>query len=354
MGTTLIFPAVTPEAAVFFRKLRKEGRKAITAASVACDEQIYGKCMFLPSVNAPEFEAAFLGLLKAENITGIFAPVASVHVFLSQFLSQRNLPIQMLNESPISEQVAGYRELLGTAQKLEPLEKLLSEGRSRLSTHAIAGIIRQARLIYGESNEEKIAAMMGVSASAVPGDVVEVGSLMGRTAAVLRLLSQRYAIGHVLTVDPWDAEEGVQHESPEFIQSMSHSWEPGLIADAFRINMLGMGKENFFHLQLPSLEGVKVYAHRPALGDHDFTGFRPSGKISVLHIDANHDFDAVRDDLEEWGRFLVPGGWLILDDYVWAHGDGPQRVGDAWLAKHQAELDIAFVCGKALFVRLKR
>ena len=219
--------------------------------------------------------------------------------------------------------------------------------------HAIAGILRQARVIYGESNEEKITAMMGIFASAIRGDVVEVGSLMGRTAAVLRLLARRYQTGPVLTVDPWDAGEGVQHDSPAFIQSMTHSWEPGLIANAFRINMLGMGSDDFFHLQLPSMQGFEVYGQRPRLGDDDFTGFTPSGRIAVLHIDANHDYAAVRDDLEKWGQCLVPGSWLILDDYVWAHGDGPQRVGDEWLAQRRDEIDTAFVCGKALFVHLQ-
>lgn len=352
MGTTLIFPAVTPEAAAYFRQLAKEGRIAIAAASVVFEEDKYGKCTFLPSVNSPEFGPAFLGLLQNENITEIFSPVASVHVFLSEFLSKRKLPVRLVNDSPISVQVAHYHDILDCAQKLEPFEKLLANGKSRLSRHAIAAILRQSQMIYGESNEEKIAAMMGIFATAIKGDVVEIGSLMGRTAAVLRLLAQRYATGSVLTVDPWDAAEGVQHDSPEFIQSMSCSWEPGLIAQGFRVNMLGMGGQDFFHLCLPSLEACDVYAQRPLFEDSDFSGFRPSGRISVLHIDANHDFDAVKSDLEKWGSFLVPGSWLILDDYEWLHGNGPQRVGDAWITQRLNEIDIAFVCGKALFIHL--
>lgn len=48
----------------------------------------------------------------------------------------------------------------------------------------------------------------------------------------------------------------------------------------------------------------------------------------------------------------VPGGWLILDDDVWAHDDGPRRVGDALPAEQGANVRRAFVGGKALFVKL--
>ena len=45
------------------------------------------------------------------------------------------------------------------------------------------------------------------------------------------------------------------------------------------------------------------------------------------------------------------GGWLILDDYFWLHGNGPQRVGDAILTERAADISRAFVCGRALFLK---
>ena len=35
----------------------------------------------------------------------------------------------------------------------------------------------------------------------------------------------------------------------------------------------------------------------------------------VIHIDAGHDFKAVRSDLDAWWSVLKPGGVLIADDY---------------------------------------
>jgi hypothetical protein len=41
----------------------------------------------------------------------------------------------------------------------------------------------------------------------------------------------------------------------------------------------------------------------------------------------------------------------VLDDYLWAHGNGPQRMGDLLLEARRESIDCAFVCGKALFIR---
>jgi hypothetical protein len=76
-------------------------------------------------------------------------------------------------------------------------------------------------------------------------------------------------------------------------------------------------------------------------------------RIAILHIDANHDYDAVRNDCDLWLRRLLPGAWLILDDYVWSHGDGPLRVGNELIEEYAERIERAFVCGKALFMKFR-
>ena len=78
------------------------------------------------------------------------------------------------------------------------------------------------------------------------------------------------------------------------------------------------------------------------------------GQIAVLHIDGNHDYEKVALDCELWLTLLHMDGWLILDDYLWAHGDGPYRVGNAILKDKAASIAQSFVCGKALFVKFQR
>ncbi len=48
---------------------------------------------------------------------------------------------------------------------------------------------------------------------------------------------------------------------------------------------------------------------------------------------------------------LLPGAWLVLDDYIWAHGDGPYLIGNELLREEWKRIECAFVCGKALFVK---
>ncbi|NBQ05037.1 MAG: class I SAM-dependent methyltransferase [Actinobacteria bacterium] len=73
--------------------------------------------------------------------------------------------------------------------------------------------------------------------------------------------------------------------------------------------------------------------------------------VAVIHIDGNHDYSSVREDCELWLTRLVPGAWLILDDYIWAHGDGPYRMGNELLRDEVDRIERAFVSGKALFVK---
>jgi hypothetical protein len=45
----------------------------------------------------------------------------------------------------------------------------------------------------------------------------------------------------------------------------------------------------------------------------------------------------------------MPGGWIVFDDYQWAFGDGPTRVGDELL--ETGHFDCAFAWSDSLFMR---
>ncbi len=48
---------------------------------------------------------------------------------------------------------------------------------------------------------------------------------------------------------------------------------------------------------------------------------------------------------------VMPGGWVVMDDYLWPFGDGPRQVGDELLDAWGDEVATAFVSGTALFVQ---
>lgn len=356
MGATLLFPAVTPAALDYLRAARARGEAVVCAASVASPEAEaeHGECLRLPSIYEADFAARFLALVRERSVARVFCPVASVHDFMRRFIAERGLELALLGESPIRQQVAAHRALMARADRLAPLLRACADGAAVPDRVELAGVLRQASLIYGESNDEKLVALIAVAGSAPRGDVVEIGSLMGRSAFVLLWLARRYRIGPLFSVDPWSAGAAVQHQSPGEFQRLVEEWDFEALAEGFFVNLAPFGGDDHAHWRLPSADGFAAYASgRPAVA-RSGAPLAPGGRIALLHIDGNHDHDCVTRDLALWVPRLADGAWLVLDDYVWAHGDGPRRAGDRLLTAAAPAIGCAFVCGKALFVRFDR
>jgi hypothetical protein len=72
----------------------------------------------------------------------------------------------------------------------------------------------------------------------------------------------------------------------------------------------------------------------------------------MLHVDGNHSYASAHSDVSAWADLVTPGGWIVIDDYIWPYGDGRQRVGDEFLASNVARVSSAFVMGSALCVQI--
>jgi len=354
-SATLIFPAVNQLAADYWRAAQQRGERTVAAASVATDVSLFNgmAVVSLPTIYEKDFPAAFLALIAEHSIARIHCSVASVYAFLRQFCIKQRLTIELLGDSPIHQQMSQHQRLMARTRQLRPLVIACADVSKVLPELEIAAVFRQSALIYGESNDEKLAAMMGIVASAPAGDVVELGSLMGRTAFVLLYLSRRYCLGPLLTVDPWLPANAVHRDSPEAIRSLVDDWDYDALAEAFFVNLAPFVGSDHAHLRMPSAHAFPVYAEGYPILSQDARVVTYCRRIAILHIDANHDYDAVRNDCDLWLRRLLPGAWLILDDYVWSHGDGPRRVGNELIEEYAERIERAFVCGKALFMKFR-
>ena len=182
---------------------------------------------------------------------------------------------------------------------------------------------------------------------------MEVGCLYGRSACALGFLARFHALGTLICVDPWNTAELTDQGAAAALINAELSNPEVNSETIFRV-FLGTAAllGNIGYIRKTSGNALSDYQtairagalHSPELGSIPVTG-----QLSVLHIDANHRYDHVRQDVETWSPFLKSGGWLLLDDYVWAFGDGPQRVGDELLASPL--YDSAFVSGDTLFLR---
>ena len=352
---TLVFPAVGDDALSYVRAAKARGETVVCASSVVggTPDANFGTVRALPSIHEAGFAAAFQALVEQESVTVLYAPVSTVFAFLKQFLPKHHAGIQLLGESPVQRQMQQHRAHMARAASYLPWVNMSAQGDASLSAVDVAAVLRQASSIYGESNDDKLASLMGIFASAPKGDVVEIGSLMGRSAFVLLYLARHFGIGSLLTIDPWSAFEAEQTDSPAALQWVTDEWDYEVIREGFALHLAAFGFKDNAHLRMPSNQGFARYQTTPratSFGGHE-VGY--TGKIAVIHIDGNHDYSSVKEDCELWLPKMAPGAWLVLDDYLWAHGDGPYRTGNELLRDQADKIERAFVSGKALFVKFR-
>jgi predicted O-methyltransferase YrrM len=117
--------------------------------------------------------------------------------------------------------------------------------------------------------------------------IVEVGSWMGRST---RALSDNTP-GQVWAVDTWQGSEELKH----FLADKPPDW----LYESFIKNM--GERNNVVPVRMPSLEASK------ALGDILF---------DMIFIDASHDYENVKQDIEIWRPHLKSGGLLCGHDFA--------------------------------------
>jgi predicted O-methyltransferase YrrM len=114
------------------------------------------------------------------------------------------------------------------------------------------------------------------SGAARTTDIVEIGSYLGETTSTLSKFTERT----IIAVDPFMGYGGAESDRHEFKKR---------IADC----------PNVQHLQLTSGDAAAAL----------------NGKqVSLIFIDAVHDYVNVAFDIERWSQKLVPGGLMALHD----------------------------------------
>ena len=352
----LVFPATHPDGMEYIEALQDRGENVVAATSEwnAQIARMLDELVILPYVHEPDFQERFVKLIQERNITRIYAPVAAVHTWLEHFLEKHHVQVHLIGLSPIQRELSRFQKLKAKVSGYRRFIDDCAGGASDLSDLEIATVLRLAGTIYGESNEEKIAAMMAIFATAPEGDVVEIGTLVGKSVAVLLWLAKRYRVGNVLSIDPWRADAATQNDSPETVRvHMINEWDFAVVPEICITNLLQLGTGCFNYLQMESEQGFREYQQSRAVQSEAFGRVDYRGSISVIHIDGNHDYDKVKLDCDLWLPLIAKDGWLILDDYQWIHGDGPRRVGDTLLLEYANNIERSFTCGKALFVKFR-
>lgn len=354
----LIFPGGMPRSLEYLQKCLRDGQAVIGASSLDYDvaQEQYPAWIHLPFVTQAEFNESLAQAILQFNIGGVFSPNPVIWDHLNRTLQDIAPGTPLVNESPVNTELSGYRTAQHHARAVfnQPLPIASNtSAQPSLSLIELSALFRHAALIPGMCDHEKFCVLCEIARHSPRGDVVEIGSWWGKSAFILARLSQGYNIGHLLCVDPWSNEHLVQNDASSMVDRVSAQVDAAEALEIFKINLIPYNHNNINYLQLPSTEAAKHYSQQtsvdtPAFGITDYCGH-----IAILHIDGNHNYAAAKADILSWSDYVVKGGWIIVDDYIWPYGDGPQRAGDEFLTDNQSSIDVAFVMGSALFIKIK-
>jgi hypothetical protein len=352
----LIFPAGMPRSVEYFNKIKNDGCQVIGSSSLAFDpaRELYPAWCSLPYVSDPLFDDALQQLIADFDIGEIYTPNLVVWTYLDKYLSRLACGVVLANRSPFEEGLASYRKALQKAKLLTenslPIALTLAHHQMPNAIE-LAGLCRYADLIPGMCDDDKLQVLLEITRNSVNGDIVEIGSWWGKSAFILAWLAERFCIGNVLCIDPWSNAHLVQNES--IVDSGSAQVDADEAFDVFQIGLLPFNFKHINYLRKTSEEGALYYSENTLIYSEFFGETKYIGKISILHIDGNHSYNAVNSDIELWGKHVLDGGWIIFDDYMWPYGDGPKKVGDSFINLNQFRISNTFVMGGALFVQIR-
>jgi hypothetical protein len=352
----LVFPSGTPCALEYLERAAGNEMEVIGASSLEQDpsRKCYRSWVYLPHIADSGFSDALKKIVADFDIGGIYAAHRVVWDFLNRKLEEIVSGVSLINDSPLDAELYQYRIALKDAQQIieKPDEFADSsvEAKPAMTRIEMASLLRHSELIPGMCEREKIYALYELSRRASSGDVVEIGSWWGKSAFVLLFLAGHYKIGKMLCVDPWSNEHLIQGDEKGLLDNIRVSAEEALTV--FKMNLLPYANGRLNYLRMASVKACDHYQDCRVVQTDIFGKTAYSGEIVILHIDGNHSYSNVLADVAAWSPLVIPGGWIIIDDYCWPYGDGPRKAGDEFLKANEHKNIISFVAGGALFVQV--
>ena len=354
-AAVLVFPGGMAEGLAFKDRAKAMGLRVVGASSLERDpaEAAYEAWEKLPYVNEPGFDAALTELVQRHGVGAIHTPHFVVWRHLSEHMDQIAPGAELSCAERPEECEQAYRALRERmAHAKAPSFWPAFPPKPPLSLVERTGLVRLIDTIPGMCSEAKMQAVIEVLRHAPDGDIVEIGSWWGRSAALMVWLAHRYDVGKVLCIDPWSDDAMIQGD--DLLDSTSVDLDTEEALRMFEINLAPLAGGRLNYLRSRAEDAIAGYGPGLTVRTEAFGETRYEGVISVLHIDGNHAEPQVASDTKLWTPHVAPGGWIIFDDYEWAFGDGPRKVADAFVAARSSDIAAVFQAGPALFVQLKR
>jgi SAM-dependent methyltransferase len=352
--TILVFPSCLEAAVRFADEAHRWRQRVVGASSLDVDPYAlrYDAWEKLPYIGEDGFFGALSALVRRQNIDSIFTPHAPSFNLLEAKLPSLLPHVAILGEGPYKTHVKQIENALAQAE--HDLMEIAGFGIAAgpLPIQFIAGLLLQMDRFYGQCAREKALAICAIMPSAVKGDVIEIGSLFGKSTYIFNRLASYCGVGGTLAIDPWRLEVSIQHDAAPNIQDAPRKWNWEMVYQGFLVNMLGCACPPFNYMKTTSADAYARYSANPEVTTPEFGSTIFGGSIAVLHIDGNHDEVAVAEDFNLWSKRLAPGAWVVFDDYNWPHGDGPRKVADRAVSEFGDRVQRRFLAGGAFFMQI--
>jgi len=153
--------------------------------------------------------------------------------------------------------------------------------------------------------------------------IIEIGSFCGLSTNVVSYLKQKHgAPNKFFTCDRWIFENG---GGPMLGKSrISHVHYREFVRDTFIRNVrMFSGDDSPHTIELFSDEFFQAWEANQVATDVYGRDVRLGGPISFCYVDGNHTYDFAKRDFTNTDKYLVRGGFVLLDD------SAPGSVGEA-------------------------
>lgn len=341
----LVFPTDCEVDGGLFDFLRCADIPTVGASSTRGQRFLGNEVYWLPYITEPGFFGELRRLIEEEEITHIYTSHAGVWGKLENFIADVSplRTLKLCSEFPFDVEWKKHRKYDDWGRDIYRECKSIGVG-NLLNEEQLTALYKQYHAIPGQSDDHKLAALVRLAPQVPEGDWVEIGSLYGRSSFALGVLAALYGPSALVCIDPWDADNIPDQEGKAAIlDQQAKLIDYKQVFQIFKSSIALLPNVTY-------IKGLSEKAiNRYLAPDFDGRNLDIKKEIAFLHIDGSHHFDEVTKDIALWEPHVRIGGWIAIDDYLWAFGDGPKRAGDNLL--NTGRFDTAFVSGDTLYLR---
>jgi hypothetical protein len=267
----------------------------------------------IPSIYTKSFDQEFKKILEIYGITKIICNHSSTHLRLVNLGYTSMSDVKLTASNPSQNLNKQKSVLISLIEKISrDLDLKEVEDISRFLS-----LFMLTESIPGGSNFEKMMLLYLLSSQINNGLMVEVGVMFGKSSIPITIAASE-SNSKFLAVDTWSDEEVIQHTAHEILKTSSLLWDKNLMHEVAD-QIIHLFNKDSTVFQGDSKSAVKKWVAE---------GKITKNSVTFLHVDANHDYDKIMEDVICWAPYLSEQNIVIFDDTDWSAGDGPRKIVD--------------------------